>query len=515
MTAPFLHSIAFAAFRLLSLYAHNTATIAWQDLLPVFAWLCAFLLGYWVVLIPILRDTHKRGTLLTATLAAYFLCVPLAGAVRTLSEHLFAADIPYRAPLTLLALGLAVAVFALWLFRTQRDLRATTKFLNVAAVCVLLVPLSQIGHQLSTRNADIPVFTAPVAPSQASTPNHPDIYYIVLDGYARADVLDKIFESNNSLLLDKFRRKGFYVADQARANYSQTYLSLASSLNGVHLTDLAEQQGESSENRWPLKHMIHNNATTAFLKERGYKFFAFSSGYAGTELRNADTFFKPEEVITEFEKTISVAFPNPIVRNKLRRGHALHRDRINFIFDTLNDLPPPADPIFVFAHILSPHPPFVFGADGAPRTPKADFALADGNQFLNHDTRESYITGYRDQAQYISDRIQETVDAIIARTPDAIIIIQGDHGSGVGLHQSSLEQTDVWERLAILNALRLPGVDQAPLYPDITPVNTFRVILNHYFGATLPMLPDESYYATWEHPYKLENVTDSAKIPHP
>jgi hypothetical protein len=48
-------------------------------------------------------------------------------------------------------------------------------------------------------------------------------------------------------------------------------------------------------------------------------------------------------------------------------------------------------------------------------------------------------------------------------------------------------------RLAILNAYYLPGVDSDLIYPSISPVNTFRLILNTYFGADLPLLPDESY----------------------
>ena len=33
----------------------------------------------------------------------------------------------------------------------------------------------------------------------------------------------------------------------------------------------------------------------------------------------------------------------------------------------------------------------------------------------------------------------------------------------------------------------------AKLYPAISPVNSFRLIFNEYFGANYPLLPDQTY----------------------
>ncbi len=72
----------------------------------------------------------------------------------------------------------------------------------------------------------------------------------------------------------------------------------------------------------------------------------------------------------------------------------------------------------------------------------------------------------------------------------------------------SLEDTDVRERLSILNAYFLPGEGAVELYKEITPVNTFRLILNRYFGTDLKLLEDRSYFSTCEHPYRFLDVTD-------
>jgi hypothetical protein len=62
-----------------------------------------------------------------------------------------------------------------------------------------------------------------------------------------------------------------------------------------------------------------------------------------------------------------------------------------------------------------------------------------------------------------------------------IIVLQGDHG----LRQENL--------LEILSAYHLPeGVD-AGLYPSISPVNSFRVVFDGYFGTDYGLIDDLSF----------------------
>jgi hypothetical protein len=93
--------------------------------------------------------------------------------------------------------------------------------------------------------------------------------------------------------------------------------------------------------------------------------------------------------------------------------------------------------------------------------------------------------------------LEKTINEILteSQTPP-VIIIQGDHGPGGHLDWDSPSQTCLAERTAILNAYYLPGYTPKQLYPEITPVNSFRVILNHYFGARLELLPDQTYFTS-------------------
>ena len=48
--------------------------------------------------------------------------------------------------------------------------------------------------------------------------------------------------------------------------------------------------------------------------------------------------------------------------------------------------------------------------------------------------------------------------------------------------------------MAILNAYYVDNEVENQLYPSISPVNSFRLISNHYFGTNFPLLEDISYY---------------------
>jgi hypothetical protein len=164
-------------------------------------------------------------------------------------------------------------------------------------------------------------------------------------------------------------------------------------------------------------------------------------------------------------------------------------------------------PKFVFAHVLIPHPPFVVNADGEPLEQEYFYELADASDFPGG--TEEYIQRYSGQVTFLGPWIETIVNQLIEDSPTPpIIIIQGDHGPGSQLDWSNPQEHALRERMAILNAYYFPGVDAEALYDTITPVNSFRVLFDEYFGADYDLLPDVSFFSSARRPYQFQIVTE-------
>jgi hypothetical protein len=409
-------------------------------------------------------------------------------------------------------LWLALLVFGSWALIRLRDFRPQliTFFTITAAIGVgtSVVRIAVHEVQLAHPWPGSPEI-APISHPHGSA--RPDIYYIILDGYARADLLDEVYNLENQSFLQFLREQGFYIAEQSRSNYIQTGLSLASSLNMTYIDFLSDRPGPNSKDRIPLARLIRWNAVRAILEEQGYRVVALSSGYRMTEWENSTDFQRaPVRALTTLERLLIETSALTFIQEFAPRwgaepffpGYAAHRDQIRFTMDQIEASSRLAGPKFVFAHILAPHPPFVFGQDGEVLPQSHPYTLRDGNAYLG--TQSEYITGFRGQVLFINRWLQELIPILLnaSETPP-VIILQADHGPGLSLDWDSADNSDLNERTAILNAYHMPEGMTADLYPSISPVNSFRLVLKTLFGQEMGLLADQSYFATLDHPYRF------------
>ena len=111
---------------------------------------------------------------------------------------------------------------------------------------------------------------------------------------------------------------------------------------------------------------------------------------------------------------------------------------------------------------------------------------------------------YVEQLIFTNKKLIELIDTLMSDSSiPPVIVMQGDHGPRPEWRGSKSEWVDrsdedafqdyLKETMGIFNAYQLPGGGDKLLYPSITPVNTFRVILNHYFNQSYKLLDNESY----------------------
>jgi hypothetical protein len=241
-------------------------------------------------------------------------------------------------------------------------------------------------------------------------------------------------------------------------------------------------------------------------RRAGYQVIAVGSDYAATEwLDNADQCRCEQYGLHEVEvAAINMTPFRALLPN--RWTYDAHRRKVEESFRQLQSAAGQAGPKLVFGHLLAPHPPFVFEADGRPRSNGARmFSFTDGSQYRG--SKAEYIAGYRNQAQFVAARILSLVDAILSRPgPSPVIILHGDHGPGSTWDWDHLKGANARERMSIFSAYRFPG-EHPPLLPaHVTPVNVLRALANRHLGTALPPVPDLSFASTWQRPYQLLEI---------
>jgi len=511
-----LHPFLLAVFPSLFIYAHNADRLSWgQVCAPTLILLCAVTV-FWVPLTLALRDASRAALVVSLAVLLTF-----SFGICHLEMKLFVLEAfgtaVFATPVVLLTLwGVILGVGGYSFVKTNLDLHSLTNIANAVSACLVGVCLLQIAayylRVAPTWRPYVGEVTSGAYPSLGPEVGvHPDIYYIVLDGYGGGDTLKGIYGYDNEEFLDGLRDRGFFVADQSHSNYCHTLLSLSSSLNLTYLDGLVNQVGAEYPGKGPLMEMIRNSVALRALESRGYETVAFASGYSGTEIKTAQRYVAARWYPDEFQTTLINMTPLPFVAPSLYDVYGWHRERILHVFEHTADFSEADAPVFVFAHVLAPHPPFVFGHNGEEVVPEYQYVLADGNDLVGTRgvTREAYARGYVEQLTFVNVRVLAMLDEILSRSDRlTIIVLQGDHGPGSMLDWDSAEDSNLPERFAILNAYHLPGVDRADLYPQISPVNSFRVIFNSYFGADYDLLRDESYFSTAGRPYVFIRVTD-------
>jgi hypothetical protein len=407
-------------------------------------------------------------------------------------------------------------------------------FFSWFSVFMLISPAYAIGSYYllpySQTSSSYP--ESQVATTVSQNEQQPDIYYIILDAYGRQDTLQRYYTIDNSEFIDELGRLGFYVASESTSNYPQTLLSVASSLNYQYIDNSLMQIKPKSEDRRGLTKKINHSRIRETLRGVGYDFIAFDAGYY-TSADDADNYYKylgpqnqglslflpmnPFEGLL-FEKSIMrplldyKLIPQQSLVNILETPYTHHAGRILFIFDKLTQVPDLEGNHFAFAHIIAPHPPFVFGPNGEMLSHSRSFTL--GNSMYVVQNNDEYIKGYRDELPYLNSLVIKTVEVILAKSKvPPIIIIQGDHGPGTYVDWDSKANTNLPDRFSILNAYYFGKHDYTDLYPSISPVNTFRVVLNVFFGTDLELLPDICYFSLWDTPFQFEDVTTEVTKP--
>ena len=365
--------------------------------------------------------------------------------------------------------------------RPYRLLLAAQNLIGSFGVVLLVVILAQFGLR-----GQIFGFSAPASASVAD-PGAPDIFVVLLDGYPRADTLERVWDLDNSAFLSGLEALGFHVSEMARSNYNSTTYTIPAMFNMQLLQDLKPWSEYAKPSDVPpadRAQALQRSHGLDVLREHGYRTTSISAGFTHEDIRAVDEF-----ITTGQADLIEITLLGQTVLGDLLQAvdphFAEHQvgQRVEANLGVLAQLAGrEADrPQFVFAHIPAPHPPLSFASvERSPVPLREAFRHPDspvGDDLL----REAY----QQHVDGLNQRVLSALRQVVQEAgDDSVIVVMSDHGSRTSGPEATLTGADVDEQFATLLAARTP--DGAVIFgDDAITTNVLSTVFNHYLGTDI------------------------------
>lgn len=489
-----LHSFLFAIFPIIYLYSINTIEVSVNEIfVPILV--SILVTGIFLIISRlILKDWIKSGLIVSLLLVLSF----SYGHIYNLLDTVMLGEFEIGRHRHLLPIFLAIfSIGTVLIVRTQINLDKLKTIINAIAITLIVITLpnfvyaevpiletneeSQLqDHEIiyNLRNLDV------LNPTEKL-----DVYYIILDGYGGTNRMKQDLSFDNYGFLSELTNRGFFAPDTSSSNYPSTGWALASSLNMDYLP-IKETEQSDAEYAFLINELNQKNEVM-----RNFDYLDYEIIYYRTYLVFSENPLFVDQVLCQKQNPINSKFNNILLRTTilgyLTNQISLEEDRQTILcaFSEVSSLIEKNDePIFAFIHLLIPHPPYLFGANGenviGGKTQTIEGSFVD---------EERYI----DSIKFVNKKILETIDKILENDTKSIIIIQSDHGYDFEINYKNPSEINLKQRFSNINAIYLPDKGKDDLYEGITPVNTFRIIFNNYFDTSYEILEDRMYYSPY------------------
>lgn len=484
------------AFFLLHGYNETIGIIPFSDIISLFLW---YLLVTFLIIclnLFIFRLNHKAFIFSFYLLSLFF----FFGAMHDMMKQVLPPPASSYFVVIPLLFFTSIGLFW-WLKRSKQFFLKLQKFIVALLLVFLGMEILVTVYYLQThksRENDL-AGTPPLIAGddrEVSGKKGPDIYFIVMDGYASSANLKEVFDYSNAELDSVLTGHNFFISRLSGSNYNLTPFSLTSTLDLDYLKPGIENRKLTSKRFMQGVNMLQTNKLINFLQLRGYDLKNYGCfEMSGMPLQtipyfrhlypylidNQTLYARVKRDIAWFFSTKDIfrgKFKIPKEYKEIKKYH-LYRNNYNYEH-LLNELVKDSEsPKFVYTHLMLPHEPFYLKEDGTE--------VSDQDIILR---KLDLKSGYIDQVKY-ANRLLKKIIALANRPSkrEKIIIIEGDHG-----YRFYTEKKDLSKEFPNLNAYYFSDHDYSDLYDGISPVNTFRVVLNKYFSANYSLLKDSSVY---------------------
>lgn len=421
------------------------------------------------VMYVILRCAFKRVDPLriAVSLAAFVFCF--------FRYSIFDQDVYRPASITVGAWGLATltVVGSVVLWSRRPGVRLFISLYLVISVAILLVSI--IADPGSRGTSVRPSAFDPIKISGRAE-RTPDVWWLIMDQYGRADALEALYGFDNYPFLAELEERGFRVSESSYTSYPVTPLAISSILQMEYAA------GDLTSFRAPMR---GGGRVVDALRGYDYRYLYADHGiYDWGECDSALV----DACIPSVRNGSNIGYLTRTVSELTPLVELITMNRIDVQWAVDQAMSMMGDePEFTFLHILSPHEPYWFDGDCKFRSRPV---LGDFNA-------DSYVH----QIGCINPRILGAVDSIKAADPEAIIILQSDHGPAtvdmLGAPYEEWTENALADRYSILEAMLMPEDCSTPQGIHSS-VSTFEYVLACIEGRAPLPLPDRYFFWRWD-----------------
>lgn len=362
---------------------------------------------------------------------------------------------------------------------------------------------SMMNHKLDP-DLNISFFTDQQIEANAIYQKIPNFYFILLDGMTSLAFLENKFKAPHT---DQFRNllksSNYYLAENAWSSYNVTHLTLASIFQLSYLVRPEDPKYHRLNKFYPAIIDARTSGRSLTTLEKvlyslGYEIYFTGNKWlpcfmtkfpcAEEKIPWHAKFFNNYTLSTYLQSSLLLKVINYFTTSKITREFkekfdSSYNDSIAKFLKVHPSLLNQQKPVAFFIHNMIPHPPYV--------TDQCIPIDLDTSKF----STEQLIPMYVESTKCVYKRVEEFIQSIEKNDPNAVVVIQGDHGSGYfsDMFLNAETHDANVERFSIFHSIKAPEACRKFFYPSMGTINGLKLALGCLMNRKVNLEDDYSY----------------------
>jgi len=287
-----IHPFLVAIFPTLIIYSQNIGRVEIEEIILPIILIVGSAIGLYYFWKLILKNENKSAIIVTLIIIVLFSYGHVYYLLNDVTIDGF--DIGRNSYL-IPAFGLLLGIGIFFTIKTKTVLNNATSILNVISIVFVLVAIGNVllvtTEIVSCDKCTIQELFYEEIDFSSNFEQHkfsifenqkiPDVYYLILDEYARSDALLDYHEFDNSEFINFLESKGFHIAKNNFANYPMSIQSIPALMNMRYIDFLSYEIGSDVRNYKPINGkdygLYANNQVIKSFKEMGFKIITFNT----------------------------------------------------------------------------------------------------------------------------------------------------------------------------------------------------------------------------------------------